>query len=98
MSNIETIANEFARLAPDFIEDHESYVGLEEDDQWYSVWEWYSVWALNDQGIGRRIISIMQDDIPALAERMAALPDGALNDERIHRGLALFDGLRVDFE
>lgn len=90
MSNIETIANEFARLAPDFIEDHESYAGVDAGDQWHSVW------AMNDHGIGHRIISVHRDDIPALAERMAALPDDALNDERMHRGLALFDGLRVE--
>lgn len=89
--NIHEIAAQFARLAPDYLDDFERYVGLEEDDS-----QWCSVWALNDQGIGWRILSIHQDDIPALAERMAALPDGALNRERLYRSMPLFAGLLVD--
>lgn len=90
--NIDTIADEFTRLAPDVLDDFGRYVGLEEDDS-----QWCSVWALDGRDVGHRIISVHEDDIPELARRLAALPDGALNDERMHRGLDLFDGLLVDF-
>lgn len=43
-----------------------------------------------------RAIANAADDIPELAERMRALPDGALNDG--YSGLDLFDGLRVVFD
>jgi len=87
--SIETIADEFSRLAPDLLDDFKRYVGVHEEYQWRSVW------ALDDDGIGHRILSIHRDDIPTLAERMRALPDGALNDG--YSGLDLFDGLRVVF-
>lgn len=87
---IETIADEFARLAPDWLDDFHRYAGV-----YGEYYQWHSVWALDDDGIGHRIISIHADDIPALAERMRALPDGALNDERLYRGHALFHDLLV---
>lgn len=95
--DIHEIAAQFARLAPDDLDDFKRYVGFdtEEEDSEEEDSEWHSVWAIDEDGRGHRILWIHRDDIPALAERMRALPDGALNDERLYRGHDLFDGLRV---
>lgn len=90
--NIDTIADEFNRLAPGVLDDFGRYVGLEEE----ADSRWCSVWALDGRDVGHRIIAVHEDDIPELARRLAELPDGALNDERMYRGMPLFDGLLVD--